>query len=352
MEHVPVTSSFWWGKFIARADLPKTTKQIAMALPFWGDEDGANIRPGNRILAIAVGIEERSVREHLKLLRDLGLIERVGFGRSGGKADVYRLTTPGAGYPAIPMLADPHWQPVATKSRRALTEIRAAAQARRAAAAPTPPDATGTPVPQDPATDTDRPDGYRHPRAASGSVDNLGYRHVGAASEAVDNPDYRHPGAANRAAEADSYRHRGAELPAPGCQRSGTGVPPTTHTNPDQPTTGSPQASTSLATVDLGHTPALADFVDDPDDRPWTPDVQPAEPPAPRIVQGAAELIPDPVAAAAIRAILAELPNDGEWFRVMARRRLRAAGWTDPPAEVIDREAAHLATRAEPARSA
>jgi len=333
MEHQSVTSSFQWGKFILRADLPKTTKDIALALILWGDEDGSNVRPGNRRLAAAFDIEERSVREHLKILRDLGLIERVGFGRAGGKADVYQLTTPGAGYPEIPMLFDPHWQRLAPKGTgraRTLTSIRAAAAEARKAAA------EARQVAQPPAPPTI---GHLVGTAASGTwvpegseaaaVEETDYRHPGAASPAVDNSDFRHPGAGSDGRPDETYRHPGAELPAPGCRTSGTRVPPTTQTTHDHPTNlaGSSQASTSPETQTI-----------------TTPDLESA----PRVVHGSAVLQPDPAAAAAIAAFLASLPNDGEWFRAMAIRRLRAAGWASPTEDLIAHMAAQLASQADP----
>lgn len=326
MEHQPVDSSFAWGKFVMRADLPKTTKDIALAMIMWGDFDGSNVRPGNRILAAAFDIEERSVREHLKILRDLGLIEKVGFGRTGGGADTYRLTTPGAGHLAVPMLMDPHWQrltPRGTGRARTLTSIRkAAAEARKAAAAAAEQTPDVTPLPAM---------GHLVDTAASGTwvpedepVDNPGYRHPGAGSESVDNSPYRHTGAGTDEPAEGPYRHPGAELPAPGCRSTGTRVPPTTQTTQDHPTnpSGSSQVGTS----------------------PEPETIKDAEP-AIRIVRGAAALAPDPDAYAAAHAFVSALPDFGEFFQAAALRDFRAEGVPDPSIPALIVRAAAIAAR-------
>lgn len=86
-----------WERIIRRVQLGRTTKFVALTLATYADADGSRVRPGEARLAAVTELTERAVRNSLKTLRELGLIERVyKGGRHGtyGVATVYRLTIP------------------------------------------------------------------------------------------------------------------------------------------------------------------------------------------------------------------------------------------------------------------
>lgn len=86
-----------WERLIRRVRIGRTTKFVALALATYADADGSRVRPGEARLAAVTELTDRAVRNALKSLRELGLIERVNKGgRHGmyGMADVYRLAIP------------------------------------------------------------------------------------------------------------------------------------------------------------------------------------------------------------------------------------------------------------------
>lgn len=89
---------FEWERIIRRARLGSApTKSVALALATYADQDGTRVRPGVDRLAAVTELSERSVKNALKKLREVGLIERVfhgGLRGTRGFADVYRLTIP------------------------------------------------------------------------------------------------------------------------------------------------------------------------------------------------------------------------------------------------------------------
>lgn len=200
VRHTPM-ERFGWEQLVRRAELPATTKLVALTLATFANPGGGRVRPGERLLADCCGYKERAVREHLALLREAGLIECV-FEGSRGRAAVYQLTIPGMDAPRVPMRVDPDGdllidRPVGRRGPRRLF--------------------TGTPVP----------------------VENLST----GTGVPVNGSDDRHPGAA----DPDDDRHRDAESPAPPRTMTGTGTHDdrhpgaahhTDHTDQPRPTSG------------------------------------------------------------------------------------------------------------------
>lgn len=86
---------FDWERVIRRADLPLSTKGVALLLASYADDKGRKVHPGEERLARVSGINARNVRRHVAKIRDLGLITRTSrANRKRGLADEYRLTVP------------------------------------------------------------------------------------------------------------------------------------------------------------------------------------------------------------------------------------------------------------------
>jgi DNA-binding transcriptional ArsR family regulator len=213
MQHHPIESFVWQTK-VAQAELPLTTKAIAMFLAHFANADGSRVRPGERLLAAITGLTERAVRQHLAALREIGLIERVEHGKSRGRADVYQLTLPGGPVDTVPRRLDERWNRLEP----------AVAPKRRCA-------------------------------AASGSSDPVDI----SVDEAVDNVDDRNTGAGSGEPGDDGYRNAGAALPEAGSASTGTPVPPTNQTYHHQPFHGLPQVGTSPAATNTGEGRATAE---------------------------------------------------------------------------------------------
>lgn len=87
-----------WQTVIMR--LPKsvlmpTDKHVAHLLCKFANPDGTRVFPGVDILAFAMCVSNRTVIRSLEVLRDAGLLIRVGHGSTKGSADEYRLSVPG-----------------------------------------------------------------------------------------------------------------------------------------------------------------------------------------------------------------------------------------------------------------
>lgn len=85
---------FEWERQVLKTPLPSMTKLVALGLATYGNKSGRNAHPGNRVLAEALGLSDRTVERHLGILRDAGLLDRVFRGSAAGRrrlADVYEL---------------------------------------------------------------------------------------------------------------------------------------------------------------------------------------------------------------------------------------------------------------------
>lgn len=113
MQHHPI-GSFDWKRIIKRAELPRTTKLIAGFLGDFAKADGSDVRPGVKLLARMAGVTDRTVIAHMKVLREVGLIEKTKHSRTFEHADVYQLTVPGADHAPVRMRLDPDGQQIET----------------------------------------------------------------------------------------------------------------------------------------------------------------------------------------------------------------------------------------------
>ncbi len=64
-------------RLIRRAHLHPTTKLIAEHVSSYASSSGKRIFPGEKLIAAELGRTTRCVREHMKILRDKGLLTRV-----------------------------------------------------------------------------------------------------------------------------------------------------------------------------------------------------------------------------------------------------------------------------------
>jgi len=85
-------------KFLRGVKLPGGAAQVLMILYSYSDPSGGSIRPGVKRLAGDCCMGQSTVKEHLKLLRNEGLIVRESDGGRSGDgrswADTYRLAIP------------------------------------------------------------------------------------------------------------------------------------------------------------------------------------------------------------------------------------------------------------------
>ena len=194
MQHHPI-GSFDWKRIVKRAELHRTTKLIAGFLGDFANSDGTEVRPGVELLADMAGVTTRTVKTHMKVLREAGLIEKTKHSRARGLADVYRLTVPGVDHAPVLMRLDPDYDRLDT--------------------APSAVSVTSTA--------TDMP------------VDNP-------VDEVVENLPAE-------AVPAEPYVKPGAALGETGRRSRGSRLHPSIQTNHYQPQTGSPQPGTSLEAV-------------------------------------------------------------------------------------------------------
>lgn len=106
-----------WMNVWARVIAPPSVKLVGvMAAHFADYSTGADIRPGNEILAVVSGgMDKRTVLKALGQIREWGMIWRYSEGRLQGRrgmADVYRLTVPEDALVMIPMLDPDYRHPV------------------------------------------------------------------------------------------------------------------------------------------------------------------------------------------------------------------------------------------------
>ncbi len=89
---------FEWQRRMAASDLNPTRKLLCWSLSRYASRDGSNAHPGVARLMADCGIRsDKTVRSHLKVLTELGWIDRVFRGSSTGRkalSDEYALTAP------------------------------------------------------------------------------------------------------------------------------------------------------------------------------------------------------------------------------------------------------------------
>lgn len=107
-EEVPdvrLVGTFEFSQLVRRAELPATTKLVALVYASYGGAEGRRIWPGEERVAAECGVDGRTVRRHLTALRGMGMLTRVR-GHSPGRADEYCLSWP-IDPAAVPMRLDP-----------------------------------------------------------------------------------------------------------------------------------------------------------------------------------------------------------------------------------------------------
>jgi hypothetical protein len=110
-----------WRTVIARCLLGSTVKLVAYTLANYASKDGTSVRPGVALLVKDTELGDRTVRDALAMLRDLGLIERTFQASVTGlrdKADEYRLTFPDDLAERVAM-----WDPKRRKVTKAGVEV-------------------------------------------------------------------------------------------------------------------------------------------------------------------------------------------------------------------------------------
>ncbi|WP_280244981.1 hypothetical protein [Nocardia abscessus] len=94
MELEPV-GRFEWERWIRRLILPPGVKYTALMAITYGDLDGSRVFPGVEKLALVMNVGTASVKRHMRVLRETGLIQRVKQGnRHAEETDEYRITLP------------------------------------------------------------------------------------------------------------------------------------------------------------------------------------------------------------------------------------------------------------------
>lgn len=86
-----------WRTIVARCLLGSTVKLVAYTLANYASSNGADVRPGEKLLAKDTELGERTVRDALARLREVGLIHRTFEASTTGlrnMADEHRLTFP------------------------------------------------------------------------------------------------------------------------------------------------------------------------------------------------------------------------------------------------------------------
>ncbi|MFJ6155551.1 helix-turn-helix domain-containing protein [Pseudarthrobacter sp. NPDC092184] len=90
---------FAWHRALLESTLHDTTKLVGVALWDYADKDGCRAFPGNKTIAQRLDKSDRTVKSHMKKLRDEGWIERTSVSKNVAAdrrlADEYRLVIPG-----------------------------------------------------------------------------------------------------------------------------------------------------------------------------------------------------------------------------------------------------------------
>lgn len=89
------TSRFDWERVIRRVRLPVSVKGTALFLATYADGDGGRVRPGNERLMRVTGSSDKTIRRHVHMLLDSGLLVKTRHGnRHAGQANEYQLSVP------------------------------------------------------------------------------------------------------------------------------------------------------------------------------------------------------------------------------------------------------------------
>ncbi len=105
-----IVDRFTWERMLRRAPLSTPLRLLAMTLGTYADQDGTEVRPGDKRVARVLRCSTRTVERNRKQLIELGLLERTHAQRSREKADTYRLTVP-PDFLEWPGLLDPDERP-------------------------------------------------------------------------------------------------------------------------------------------------------------------------------------------------------------------------------------------------
>jgi hypothetical protein len=120
-----------WRKAVRESDLPSTTKLVALTLSDYMDNETlGNAFPGNEWLARGTGLNEKTVREHLKVLKRAGFLDQVHHGGRGRGANVYVGRFPKRGEPRLEQTVPESNSRNLTTDSRHLTPEKAVADAR------------------------------------------------------------------------------------------------------------------------------------------------------------------------------------------------------------------------------
>lgn len=99
-----------WVQVWRRVITTTPTKAVGYAAAQFADwTTGAEVRPGNELLARICGCSTKSAERAFAFIRDSGLMWRYHKAVRQGDADVYRLTIPEDILGRVPMLT-PDWQ--------------------------------------------------------------------------------------------------------------------------------------------------------------------------------------------------------------------------------------------------
>lgn len=104
---------FDWERIFRRLIVPpnfRSAKIVGLTMATYANADGTNMHPGEKLLMAQCGLSERTVRDSLKYLREMGLIHRYARGSSTGRpnyADKYQLCAPEAWAEILPLLPEP-----------------------------------------------------------------------------------------------------------------------------------------------------------------------------------------------------------------------------------------------------
>ena len=99
---IPTATVSEWLSVVRRARLGRTVKGIAYALATRCNNDGTRLFTGIARLAVECEVTPKVMKQTLRTLREVGLIELVHASRTLGETNEYRLTLPPEGRLVVP----------------------------------------------------------------------------------------------------------------------------------------------------------------------------------------------------------------------------------------------------------